>query len=219
MKNIFFLLLLATFLNAQNPKIYSALGDVIYNNLDGISKLKNYILYAKDIEKINEYIKKVKLIKKKGFLIENGNKKINKYDYLNSLRSLSKINDFYLRSVKNNFKKSIENKDSKLFEQMVNSGLVDTKRYKSKIITYYLFHIEDINATGVIQNILDQNKELKKKKQVQKKVYKSKHKLQEEKMKRIRAKDKLRQAKIEREINLRVNNEKKEIIKNQTIDK
>ena len=37
MKKIVLLCLLATFLLAQNPKIYSALGDVIYNNVDKIA--------------------------------------------------------------------------------------------------------------------------------------------------------------------------------------
>lgn len=215
MKKIIFLTLFATLLLSDNPKVYSALGDVIYDNVDGINKLKTIEEYSDSSTKIAEYIIEVKQSKKDGFEIEKGNKKIDKKAYLNSLRTLSKTNDYFIRSAKNNFKSSMEQENSKLFTSLVNSGLVNTERYKSEIVTYYLFHMEDVNASGVIQEILDNDEALKKKKMKQKKVYKSKKQIEKEKINRIRENDKKKQAQIEKKLQDRVYKEKKEIIENQ----
>ena len=45
MKITIILSLLATFLMAENPKVYSALGDVIYDNVDNITKLQSIDSY------------------------------------------------------------------------------------------------------------------------------------------------------------------------------
>ena len=164
MKKIIFLTLFATLLLSDNPKVYSTLGDVIYDNVEGINNLKKIEKYTSSNEKITEYALEVKKAKQNGFEIEKGNSKIDKKSYLNNLRTLSKTNDYFLRSAKNNFKSSMENENSKLFTDLVNSGLIDTEQYKSEIVTYYLFHMEDINASGIIQEILDNDEALKKRK-------------------------------------------------------
>jgi len=211
MKNIVFLTLLTTLLFSSNPAVYSALGDVIYNNVNGIEKLSHIPEYTDYKEKIQEYVSEVDATKRAGFLIEKGDKKIDKKSYLNNLRKFSKSNDFFIRSARNNFKKSMEDEKSKLFSQLVNTGLIDTQKYKNDIVTYYLFHMNEIDPEGVIQDILDNDEALKKKK-TKKRVYKSKKQIEKEKIRRIRENDKKRQAAIERKLQENVNRKKSEII-------
>jgi hypothetical protein len=212
---IIILTLFATLLVASNPKVYTPLGDVIYDNVSGIESLKNIEEYVTFKEEIVKYARDVKKTKQDGFEIERGNKKIDNKAYLEKLRLLSKTNDYFIRSAKNSFKSSIENENSKLFTQIVNSGLVDTQKYKSEIVTYYLFHMQEIDPSGVIQDILDNDEALKQKKMNQKKIYKSKKQLEQEKIQRIRENDKREQAEIEKKLQEKVYREKKKIIENQ----
>ena len=211
MNKIFFLTLFTTLLFSSNPAVYSALGDVIYDNVQGIEKLGEIDEYLVYKDKIKQYVSEVDATKRAGFLIEKGNKKIDKKSYLNNLRKFSKINDFFTRSARNNFLESMETENSKLFSALVNSGLIDTKKNKNKIVTYYLFHMDEINPEGTIQEIIDNDEALKNKK-VKKRVYRSKKQIQQAKIKRIRENDKKRQAAIEKRLQERVNKEKTEII-------
>ena len=211
MKNITFLTFFTTLLFSSNPAVYSALGDVIYDNVNGIEKLSQIEEYADYKEKIQQYVSEVDTTKRAGFLIEKGNKKIDKKSYLNNLRNFSKSNDFFIRSARNNFTKSMEEEKSQLFSQLVNTGLIDIQKYKNDIVTYYLFHMNEINPEGVIQNILDNDEALKNKK-TKKRVYKNKKQIQKEKIRRIRENDKKRQAAIEKKLQENVNRKKSEII-------
>ena len=211
MKKIFFLTLFTTLLFSNNPAVYSALGDVIYDNVKGIEKLSEIEEYLVYKDKIIKYVAEVDTTKRAGFLIEKGNKNIDKKSYLNNLRKFSKSNDFFTRSARNNFLESMEKENSKLFSALVNSGLIDTKKYKNDIVTYYLFHMDEINPEGTIQEIIDNDEALKNKK-VKKRVYRSKKQIQQAKIKRIRENDKKRQAAIEKRLQERVNKEKTEII-------
>ena len=186
-----------TFLYANNPKPYAALGNIIYDNIqkiDSLQKLTAYKLYKSDIA---EYVRKVKLAKQEGFEIESGNAKINKKKYLMKLRKLSKINDYYLRSIRSNYISSMENNDYELFSEIINCGLIDVNKNKNEIIDYYYKHKEDMNASGVIENFLNDDAKLKALKDAQRKRYKTKKMLEEEKIKRIREKDKKAQEALE----------------------
>jgi hypothetical protein len=210
MKKIF-LILLASILSAGNPVAYSALGDVIYNHIDKIESLKDINAYESEIEKIDKYVKDVRTAKERGFAIEKGSESVDKIEYLNKLRTFSKTNDYFVRSANKKLLNSIENQDNSLFIQMVNSGLVSNEENKDKIIDYYFAHSEDINASGVIQVYLDEDLKLKKEKEKQKKVYKSKKMLEEEKITRIRKKDQEEQAKIEKQLDEEVKSKKLQI--------
>jgi len=76
MKNITFLTFFTTLLFSSNPAVYSALGDVIYDNVNGIEKLSQIEEYADYKEKIQQYVSEVDTTKRAGFLIEKGNKKM-----------------------------------------------------------------------------------------------------------------------------------------------
>lgn len=211
MKKIFILSFIVSILLAQNPKVYSALGDVVYDNSVNVKALKNIDVYSDQKEKIDKYLKDVKKVQEYGFDVQNEKNGADKIVYLQKLRELSKTNDFFARSVKNYFKASIEDENSTLFLQIIDNKLLDTQKYKSEILNYYFNHSKDMNATKTIQTFLDEDKS--KAKNAQK--VKSKKQRQEEKMKRIRENDKLQQESIKKSIEEEVAKNKQEIKKEQ----
>lgn len=215
MYKLLLLTLMLTSLYSNNPKPYAALGNVIYDNVDKIESLKklpSYELYKSDIA---EYIEEVALAKKEGFSLETGSAKISKKDYLIKLRKLSKTNDYYLRGIKSNYKSSMDTNNYELFSEIINCGLIDTDKNKDEIIDYYYKHQEDINASGVIEDFLNHDAALKALKESQKKKYKTKKMLEEEKIKRIRDKDKKTQEKLEMKLQNELQDKKLKIREDQ----
>jgi len=153
--------ILATLLFAQNPSVYSAIGDEIYNNVEAIDKLKSLSAYPYEEEKITKYVIDVKKSKKNGFKIESGSKEISASDYLKTLRRLVKVNDSFIRKVNSMFERSLKDENSLLFIEMVNSGLLDTKPRQKEIMDFYINHQDDIDPSGVIQTFLDEDAELR----------------------------------------------------------
>ena len=207
MYKLLLLTFMLTFLYSNNPKPYAALGNVIYDNvqkIDSLQKLKSYDLYKSDIAK---YVKEVELAKKEGFEIEASKAKISKKDYLIKLRHLAKINDNYLRGIRDNYKASMNNNNYNLFSEIINCGLIDTNKNKNEIIDYYYKHQEDINASGVIEDFLNDDAKLKALKESQKIKYKTKKILEEEKIKRIRDKEKTTQENLEVKLQNELQNE------------
>ena len=212
MKKILTLLAILSFLlYGANPKPYAALGDVIYDNVENIEKLKEIPKYALFKEKIESYVSKVAALKEMGYALEKGSASANKKVYLNALRTLSKENDFFLRDAKQSFKDAIEKQDSVTFEKIINTGLIDTQKNKEKIIEYYFAHQEDINASGVIQGYLDEDAKLRAKREAQRKRYKTKKQLEEEKIRRIREADKRKKEALEKQLEQEVARKKEQI--------
>jgi len=218
MYKILIISLLTTLLLASNPKIYSALGDVIYGNVDKIEKLKDievYSLYKSDIIK---YVSEVNETKKKGFALEISPSKDAQKAYLESLRELSKKNDFFVRSAQSNYKKAMKDENNLLFSKLINSGIIDTQKNKQEIINYYFKHSDDINASGIIETYINEDALLKKKQSKQKAKYKTKKMREAEKIKRIRQNDIDAQKELEKKLQDEVNKKKLEIRKNQKIE-
>ena len=211
MYKIFLLPLLVTFLAAANPKPYAALGDVIYNNVNRIESLKNISSYKLYKDEIDVYVKDVLATKKVGFTLEKKSATVSKNEYLMKLRTLSKKNDYYLRSVNTQYSNSMKTDDFGLFSEIINSGLINTDKYKEEIIDYYYKHEDDINSTGVIEDFLNADAKLKALKESQKKRYKTKKQKEAEKIARIRAKDKVTQKEIEKHLEEDLNEKKLEI--------
>ena len=215
MKSIIIMYLFTLALSAQNPKVYAALGDVIYNNIDKITTLKTIEEYKEYITTIDAYTQDVKEAKKNGFCIEAGKKCMDKKEYLNILRKLSQTNDYFVRSVKKNFSKAMKEKNNLLFSKIINSSLLNTKKRKAIIINYYYENMDDINASGVIQTFLDKDAKLKRLKDAQRKKYKTKKMLEKEKINRIRENDKRKQEELEKKLQDEVQRKKIEIRKEQ----
>ncbi|WP_373004630.1 hypothetical protein [Sulfurimonas sp.] len=209
------LALLATFLMAQNPKVYSALGDVIYDNVENIEKLKDISEFSQFEKKIDSYVKEVYKAKDIGYAIEAGDKNIDKKKYLETIRELSKTNDFFHRTTVSSYKSSIINQDNILFSKTINSGLIDTKKYKAEILEYYFAHCPEMNASGVIQKYLDEDEMLEQKQNLSRKPALSKKQIQEAKIKRIREKDKAKQESIQKTLEEELIKKKSDIRKEQ----
>ena len=201
---------LTTILTATNPKPYAVLGDVIYDNSQNIYKLHEIIQCHIPKKEILEYIKEVNATKQYGFALEEG-KSSDKKSYLNKLRALSKRNDNYVRTVNSSYRKSMKKKNYELFSALVNSGLLDIQSNKDEIISYFYKNSDDINSSGVIDDLLVKNTKIRAEKEALKKRNKS-HKDQElEKIKRIRENDRLAKAKMEKELQTSVDNKKLKI--------
>jgi hypothetical protein len=215
MKFFITLYLLSTLLTAANPTVYSVLGDGIYNNVGNISKLKEMPNYIEDKERVDAYIRKVYAAKKIGHAIEQGDESVDKLTYLNTLRELSKENDYYVRSAHSDLRAAMNNENSELFSTLINSGLIDTPRYKDEIINYYMGHVEEINPEGVIQNFINEDKYLKKEEVANQKIYKSQQQRQKEKIQKIREQDVIEQKAFEQSLQKEVDQKKSEIRVNQ----
>jgi len=220
MYKIILLTLLTTFVFSQDslvsfPKPYAALGDVIYENVANIEKLKDisgFELFKDDVQK---YVLEVESAKKDGYALEQKKVGVTKRDYLNKLRKLSKTNDFYLRTIKNGYISSMKTDNFKQFSQIINSELIDVNSSKKVIINYYYEHEEDINASGVIEDFLNEDARLKALKDAQRKKYKSKKTLQEEKILRMRKNDREAKIKLENRLQNDLVQKKLEIRENQ----
>lgn len=183
----------------KNPKIYSSLGDEIYNNLPKIQALKQLDGYKSLTAKIDKYSLDIQKAKKFGFELEAGYESESdlKLDYLQYIRKLKKENDFFVRSAHSSLRAAIDSEDNSLFISIVNSGLIDTRKNKNKIMNYYNNHKQGIKPDGVIQDFIDEAYIKKHKKKNWAKIRKQ---LELKNIKRIRANDKLKQEALEKRL-------------------
>lgn len=212
MKKLFILFLFSALLMAKNPNVYAALGDVIYDNAIKIEKLKSITEYSSSSNVIDRYLSSVNKLKEEGFKIEAGDKNLDNRQYLNKLRKLSKTNDFFVRKVYKTYKMALKNEDSWLLSQMINSGLMDTQKYKNEIIEYYMTHSDVMDTKGVIKQYLDEEEELRAQQKISKvKVELTREQILNAKIKRLRENDKLRQEAIKKSLEEEVAHEKVKI--------
>ncbi|MDF1882403.1 hypothetical protein JHD49_00440 [Sulfurimonas sp. SAG-AH-194-C21] len=218
MYKLILITLFTTLLSAHNPKPYAALGDVIYNNIKNIESLKEIDAYKLYIDDIDKYTSEVYKAKEEGYALEKKSSSSAKKGYLNKLRSLSKTNDYFLRSLKNQYKESMKKDNYKLFSQIINSGLLNTQKNKKEIIDYYYKNKENLTSQGIIDSLLEEDARLRAKKEGQKKRYKTKQQLEAEKIKRIRENDKAQQKKLEADLQKDLNTKKAKIREIQKIE-
>ena len=136
-------------------------------------------------DKIDIYAAKVKSTKDFGYQVESGAKKKAKLDYLSQLREHKKVNDSFISSVKDAFQSSLGAKDDVLFIGIVNSGLINARANKKKIMSYYKAHSDKIDPAGIIQTFINEDKKKKRWRP------KTKKELQAEKITRLRKNDKI----------------------------
>jgi hypothetical protein len=212
MKTIVTLFLFATLVFAQNPSPYSAIGDIIYNNVDAIETLKDIETFSNKSNKIDEYISDVHKTKKLGYLLESKDTEVDKLSYLKKLRELKKRYDYLIRDVVINFKGSMKSQDSSLFSKLINSGLLDVLKYKKEILKYYSTHSDEIDKDGAVQYLLDHDLNLKNKKAESNLTYQE---IQAARIKRIKEKDRKEKEKIKKRLEKEAAKKKLEIRKNQ----
>lgn len=215
MLKIVLLLVLTLTLYASNPKIYAALGDLIYNNEPKISKLAELQIYRANRETIQNYSKEVQRVKEMGMLAEKSKDKKLQKEYLIRLRKLSKENDFFIRSANKNYEKALQTQQSEDFVGLVNSGLIETNARKEEILNYYYEHKEEIDLTGVLEEYVKEDKELKKKRDIKSVKKRTKEALAREKIERIRKNDLEAQKRLELRLQEELTEKKSAIRKDQ----
>ncbi len=213
MRKTLLLFIFSTLLSAANPIVYAALGDLLYNNAQSIKKLQAIPLYTSQTKIISDYLTKLEATKKMGFAIEMGDTSVDKKVYLQDLRALSKKNDAFVRSANTSFRQALENEDSTLFAQLVNSGLIDIKKHKNEILHYYYNHNEDMNITDVIDQCLGKDKRSVNSRKKGGQYARYKKRKEQEKIHRIRVQDAYDQAKLEKKLDAELRRKKREIQK------
>ena len=212
MKQLVLLSILVTFLYAQNPNVYSSLGNVIYGSLDAVDKLKKLADYKQHEKKIDKYIENVLDLKKYGFAIDSGDYSIDKHEYLSRLRKIFKTYDYFVRNAKRSFKESIQTNNTELFTGIINSGLIDTDIYKKDILNYYLKHSDELDSNQVIVKLRNKDSLIKKHREVHQNIEAD---AQKAKIKRIRKKDKRQDEAFKKLLEEELLQKKKEIRENQ----
>ncbi|MCD6432844.1 MAG: hypothetical protein J7L21_02275, partial [Sulfurimonas sp.] len=109
------------------------------------------------------------------------------------------------------YKSSIKYEDSKFFSIIINTGLIDTKKYKSEIINYYMSHRDEVETNGIIQTILDEDVKARESKKRFIYLGLTKAKLQQAKIKRLREQDKLKQVAIQKSLEKELADKKRKI--------
>jgi len=216
MKTFFFaFMLVGTLLLASNPTIYAALGDKIYDNAPKIEKLKQFKEYQPFLQKIEHYLQEVNATKELGFAIENGTKKDAAREYLKKLRSLSKTNDFFLRSARGIFQKALETKKYDLVMDLLDTGIIDLNRNKERLLEFYEANKGAFEPRGELLRIITEE-ELRKKSKNNKEYYERLRKLKEqEKIRRLREKDKKHQEELQKRLEEELKRKKEQIQKEQ----
>lgn len=217
MYKLLIIALLTTLLNAENenPKPYKSLGNVLYNNYEKIANMTNVDAFKVYTKVINDYLSDIIATKEMGFSLEMREPGVSRKDYLDTLRALSKKNDEFLRTIESTYRTSIKNEENEIFLQIVNNALINTESNKHEIISYYLEHSEDINSSGVIEKLIKNNDRIRADKEAQKKRYKTKKMLQQERIKRIRLDDKVAKEKLENRLENDLEKKRHEIRDNQ----
>jgi hypothetical protein len=206
------LLLITSLLFAKNPKPYAALGDVLYNNASAVASLESIDTFNHYDFELEIYAEDIARTKEMGFLLEEGDLSVNKKEYLNSLRKLSKSYDKFKRAAYMNYKISMKEKNYKLFTQMVNNKLINNKKNKAEIMEFYHKNAEYIDvSSGFIHDVLEEEKRIRDEKRAKSKKYKTKKMLEEEKIKRVRKNDKLEEEAKEKKLEAEVMKKKLEI--------
>jgi len=214
MFKILLITIISTFVFAQTPHAFPQIANPIYNNAQKILNLKAYSQYRKYEPRIDNYFFDVDSIKDIGFAID-AKKKVNARKYLYRLRTLKKTNDFFNHIVNSDFHNSIATKNNDLFIQTVNSGMIDTKKYRKQILSYYKKHSNDINSKGIIQTYLDQDEKARLKRLKWLRSRPTKAELQRARFKRIQARAKAKKLAREKRLLQKLRKEKLKIRKEQ----
>jgi hypothetical protein len=185
---------------AQNPQIYSALGNSIYDNAKNIAYLKGVSVFSNNTSEIDIYVRDVERVKKFGLEVEKTKKSQDIKKYLFDLRNLDKRSQFFYEKANKYFIMAMRKKDNRLFLDIVESGLIDAEKNKKRIMEYYHKNCEGMQVKGVIQEYLQEEERIRLEKEKRKKMRLTKKQIQEAKIRRIRRNDRLKKEALEKKL-------------------
>ena len=200
MKAVFSLLFFISILSASNPKTFATLGDTIYDNAKKIEKLKKFKEYQPFVEKIDSYVKDVNKTKKLGFELQSEMKNETAHKYLEQLRKLSRTNDFFIRSTDAVFKKALQSNDYELLMELLDTGLVDVRRYKERLLEFYEENKGRFVPYGTLEQLIKEEKE-RKKSQTKEELQ---HRREHERVRHLREDDKKHQEELQKKLEMEI---------------
>ena len=210
------LLLLITFtlsLFAQNPNSFSALGDVIYNDIEKFEKLKALPSMKEYEENIENYITAAKQTKKIGFGVDAKEEGVNAKEYLKALRELSAKHDAIIVTSRKRFSEAINDEDSETVNLMLTYGVIDPENYKTELIAYYEEFGEDHNLSAITPLYDEHLKSIKKDDNVTKMSDEQREAIENEaRLKRLRARMKAKEESLEKSVKEEQEREKQKVL-------
>jgi len=212
MKQFLLLLTITLTLFAQNPKSFSALGDVIYNDVVPFQKLKQLASMQEFAEAIDIYSAEAKEAKEMGLLVDSKDKSINAKSYLATLRKLSVQHDTILENSTKRFKEAMVDEDGLTINAMVDYGVIDTEDYEKELINYYEEFNEDQNLSSLSTMYLEYLSTLVKDKGTTLSEAQREQLANEANVKRMRAKTEAKDAAFEKSVKDEQTREKKKVL-------
>jgi hypothetical protein len=162
MKKALLPLLLATCLMGANPKLYSGLGDTIYDAMPKLSELADVEAVAKHRNNIEAFLGKCRSTKDRGFALDKGAKeKAETQDYLKRLRTLNRDYEFYVHVAEDALNRSMRNNDYRSFAALIQTGLIDFEKDSKRIVGFYKLHKKG-KPIEEIEDYIAYQKELRK---------------------------------------------------------
>lgn len=148
---------------AENPKIYSGLGDLIYDDMESMSRLSDIKAMTKYNESIDTYLEKCQTVRQSGFDLEkNKPTPAETKAYLNRLRSLEKEHAYYLRMTNTALLQAIQTNDYETYSELIKSGLIDIETNSEDIVGFYLQNRNEHNVLAEVEDFMKYQEELKK---------------------------------------------------------
>jgi hypothetical protein len=159
MKKLICVLLTALPLLAENPKAFSALGDIIYDDASVIAKLGDIESMKSEHEMINSYLIVCDVVKREGFALDRNQSDVDEKDYLALLRILSKEHDELYRKAELAFENAMNEGNEEEVLKLFSSGAVDAAARTSEIKAYYDKYHEE-QELGILAEFIAQQEKL-----------------------------------------------------------
>jgi hypothetical protein len=215
MKHILLLLTISLTLFAQNPRSFAALGDVIYDDVATFEKLKTLPSMQEFSRDIDSYSSEAKKTKEMGFLIDAKDKSVDAKSYLAALRKLSEKHDMIMENSTKRFKEALHDEDGETINAMVEYGVIDTEDYDKELINYYEEFNEDQNLSSLNGFYTKYLTSLVKEKKVELTEAQREQLANEANIKRMRAKNEAKDAKLAKSVKEEQDREKKKVLDEQ----
>ena len=215
MKHILLLLTITLTLFAQNPRSFAALGDVIYDDVATFEKLKTLPSMQEFSSDIDSYSAEAKKAKEMGFLIDAKDKSVDAKSYLAELRKLSEKHDMIMENSTKRFKEALHDEDGETINAMLKYGVIDTEDYDKELINYYEEFNEDQNLSSLNDFYAKYLSSLVKEKKVELTEAQREQLTNEANIKRMRAKNEAKDAKLAKSVKDEQEREKKKVLDEQ----
>ncbi len=214
MKKYLFSLIFSLALYAQNPVSFSALGDVIYNDIAKFEQLKELASMRDYIPVIDKYIEAAEKSKTMGFAVDTKKPSVTAKAYLDELRTLSAEHDSIMLGARQRFEEAMQDEDSETLTKLIMIGIIDPLAYNSQLIQYYEEFAEEQNLSVIEPLYSDYERTLANDQNASKNVNSEALK-KEELLKRMRATEKARSDALARSVNEESEREKQKVMNEQ----